>query len=78
MKTAAISARPATFETSSRKLEQFLFMHDIQHQSFYKDADNMTVWVYPDNAEVHEVVGEFRRIVSKRKQRMDLAARVRM
>lgn len=54
------------FETNSRKLEQFLYLHDIHHQSFYKDADNMTVWVYPDNEEVREVVGEYRRIVAKR------------
>lgn len=25
------------FETSSRKLENFLFAHDIQHVSFYKN-----------------------------------------
>lgn len=57
-----------TFETTSRKLEQFLFMHDIFHTSWHKDADNMTVWVYPNTPEVREVVGEFRRIVAKRRQ----------
>lgn len=59
-----------TFETNSRKLEQFLFVHDIRHLSFYKNEDNMTVWVYPDNEEVREVVGEYRRIVARRQQRM--------
>lgn len=58
------------FETNSRKLEQFLYLHDIQHQSFYKNEDNMTVWVYPDNEEVREVVSEYRRIVSRRRARM--------
>lgn len=59
------------FETNSRKLEQFLFMHDIQHKRFYKNEDNMTVWVYPDNAEVREVVSEYRRIVARRQARMN-------
>ena len=63
------------FETNSRKLEQFLFLHDIQHQSFYKDEDNMTVWVYPDNEEVRDVVGEYRRIVSRRRERLAQAAK---
>jgi len=58
-----------TFETNSRKLEQFLFLHDIRHQSFYKNEDNMTVWVYPNNEEVREVVTEYRKIVSRRQQK---------
>ena len=33
------------FETSSRKLENFLFAHVIQHVSFYKnELDGLTVW----------------------------------
>ena len=60
----------STFETDSRKLEQFLFLHDIRHNSFYKNADNMTVWVYPNNKEVREVVEEYRRIVAKRRERL--------
>ena len=75
--TITASTTPHVFETNSRKLEQFLFLHDIQHQSFYKDEDNMTVWVYPDNEEVREVVSEYRRIVSRRRERMQ-AAGVRM
>ena len=39
-------------ETTSRKLEQFLYMHDIFHTSWKKDAYNMTVWVYPATKEV--------------------------
>ena len=58
-----------TFKTSARKLEQFLFVHDIHHQSFYKDEDNMTVWVYPNTEEVREVVDEYRRICARRRER---------
>lgn len=57
------------FETSSRKLEQFLFVHDIPYASFYKNEDNMTVWVYPMTAEVMEVVEEFRAIQRRRQLR---------
>lgn len=77
MITAAVASHPV-FETDSRKLEQFLFLHDIPHQSFYKNEDNMTVWVYPDNEEVREVVSEYRRIVSRRRERMSAAAGTRM
>ena len=69
MKTTTATTSASTFETNSRKLEQFLFMHDIQHKRFYKNEDNMTVWVYPNSAEVREVVGEYRRIVARRQQR---------
>ena len=54
------------FETNSRKLEQFLFMHDIRHLSWRKDEDNNTIWAYPDNEEVRRVVAEYRGIVAKR------------
>lgn len=70
--STAITSAPvsaATFETNSRKLEQFLFMHDISHVSWHKDEDNMTVWVYPNTEEVREVVNEYRRIVARRKER---------
>lgn len=54
------------FETTSRKLEQFLYIHDIKHISWRKDADNMTVWAYPDTKEVRAVVSEWRQIVARR------------
>lgn len=59
----------STFETSSRKLEQFLFVHDILHDRFYKDPDNMTVWVYSDSQELRDTVDEYRRIVARRAER---------
>lgn len=58
-----------TFETTSRGLEQFLFLHDIRHTSWHKNKDGMTVWVYPNNAEVSHVVSEFRAIVARRQAR---------
>lgn len=57
------------FETSSRKLEQFLFIHDIRHIGFYKNEDNMTVWQYPYTEEVMEVVSEFRAIQRRRQMK---------
>lgn len=59
-----------TFETSNRKLEQFLFAHDIRHSSWYKrQSDGMTVWVYPDTAEVAHIVAEYRGICKRRLER---------
>lgn len=58
------------FETSSRKLEQFLYAHNIKHMSWHKDADNMTVWSYPNTKEVQAVVSEFRQIVARRNAQM--------
>ena len=57
------------FETSSRKLEQFLFIHDIHHIGLYKNEDNMTVWQYPYTEEVMEVVSEFRAIQRRRQMK---------
>lgn len=56
------------FETDSRKLEQFLFLHDIRYLSWGKNEDNMTVWRYNNTPEVRRVVNEWREIV-KRRQR---------
>ena len=68
--TRTTSSSPMTFETSSRKLENFLYAHDIEAARYYKDIDGLTVWVYPDNEEVRECVDEYRRIVAKRQARM--------
>lgn len=53
------------FETSNRKLEQFLFAHFIRHESWYKSDDEMTVWVYQDTPELRAVVAEYKELVSK-------------
>lgn len=55
-----------TFETNSRKLEQFLFLHDIHHSSWRKDDDGMTVWAYDLTPETQRVINEYRQIVAKR------------
>lgn len=65
----AASHTTRTFETTCRPLEQFLFMHDIRHVSWHKNIDGLTVWVYPNNTEVQEVVSEYRRIVARRAER---------
>lgn len=57
-----------TFETSNRKLEQFLFAHFIRYKSWYKSDDNMTVWVYDDTPEVKKVVAEYRALVAAHRQ----------
>ena len=74
--TSAAASTATTFETNSRKLEQFLYMHDISHVSWHKDEDNMTVWVYPDTEEVREVVSEYRRIVARRKEREEAKEKI--
>ena len=55
------------FETSSRKLENFLFAHDIQHVSFYKnELDGLTVWQYAvDDYFVH-VLREYKIVLSRK------------
>lgn len=55
-----------TFETNSRKLEQFLFLHDIHHISWRKDDDGMTVWEYPRTKDAVRVVDEYREIIARR------------
>lgn len=57
------------FETRSRKLEQFLFMHDIRFDAWYRDRDGMTVWKYTLDTEGLQVVEEYRCIVYRREQR---------
>lgn len=58
------------FETRNRKLEQFLFLHDIEHIGFRKDADGMTVWQYESTPELKRVVQEFREIQARRAARL--------
>lgn len=60
------------FETSSRKLENFLFAHDIQHVSFYKnELDGLTVWQYAvDDYFVH-VLREYKIVLSRKKAKRE-------
>ena len=64
----------ATFETTNRKLEQFLFVHDIPYLRWYKrPSDGMTAWVYPDTADVQSVVDEYKEICRRRHERRTAA-----
>ncbi len=63
------------FETTSRKLEQFFFLHDIHHGGFYKNQDGMTVWRYQLDEEGWRVLEEWRRIVARRNQRREGAGK---
>lgn len=54
------------FKTSSRKLEQFLFVHDILANGYTKDEYGMTVWNYSSTPEVQRVVSEYKALVTNR------------
>jgi len=54
------------FETASRKLEQFFFLHGIHHSGFYKNQDGLTVWMYLLDEEGKRVLEEWREIVARR------------
>lgn len=58
-----------TFETCNRRLEQFLFVHDIFFKEWYKNADGLTCWVYADNMETRDVVEEFRKLDARRREK---------
>ncbi len=59
------------FETTSRKLEQFLFMHDIYFDSWYRDRDGMTVWKYTLDEFGMRVLEEWREVTARRNRRME-------
>ena len=56
------------FETDNRRLEQFLFFHDIHFISFYKNQDGYTVWTYLLDEEGLRVLDEWRQIVARKNQ----------
>ena len=60
------------FETSSRKLEIFLFAHDIQHVSFYKnELDGLTVWQYAVDDYFVNVLREYKIVLSRKKAKRE-------
>ena len=64
----------ATFETTNRKLENFLYMHDIEHTRCYRrPEDDMTVWVYYRTPELSAVVEEYLAISRRRAERRNAA-----
>lgn len=48
------------FETTNRKLEQFLHAHMIHFLYQYKNDDYLTVWVYDRTPRLLIVVNEFK------------------
>lgn len=58
--------QPKTFETTSRHLEQFLFIHDIRWIKTYQNQDNACVWVYFLTPETSRIIEEFRSIIARR------------
>lgn len=60
------------FETSSRKLENFLFAHDIQHIGFYKnELDGLTVWQYVVDDYFKHVMHEYKIVLSRKKAKRE-------
>lgn len=57
-----------SFETTHRKLEQFLFACGIRHERFYQDPYGTTIWVYPDTPQVRRVVDSFVKLNAERKE----------
>ena len=55
--------------TCNRKLEQFLYLHDIIFVSWRKNDDDMTEWTYKDTEELQRVVAEFKEIEQRRRMR---------
>ena len=50
----------ATLKTMNRKLEQTLFNLGVHHLSWEKNEDGMTVWIYPNNDKVRQIMEWFR------------------
>ena len=60
------------FETSSRKLENFLYAHDIMHVGFYKnELDGLTVWQYLPDDYFYHVIEEYKIVLKRRKERQE-------
>lgn len=59
----------ANFETCNRKLENFLFAHDILAATWYKSDDDLTVWVYPRDEYLDHVLTEWKAVQQRRRSR---------
>lgn len=57
------------FETTSRPLENFLYVHDIHHFETYKAEDGMTTWCYERDTYLEEVLDEYKRVLEHRRAR---------
>ncbi len=60
------TATQSYFETDSRGLEQFLFLHDIRFYHTHIGPFGRTWWVYHRTPELARVVEEWHNIIAKR------------
>ena len=61
--------QPRIYKTTSRKLEEFLFVHDIHWSSTYRNHEGRLVWVYLLTSAAEQVIQEYRQIIANRNQR---------
>lgn len=54
------------YETTSRRLEQYLFMNDITYIGIRKNDDGMTVWQYERTPWFERVIALYRALLERR------------
>ena len=57
------------YQVHDRRLEQFLFSHDIFFVSTHRTEDGCTVWEYEDNDYFRSVLMEWRDVLARRAAR---------
>lgn len=53
------------FETTNRKLENFLYMHGIFAEKMSKSEDGLTVWGYRRTDYFEEIFNEFKAVTAR-------------
>lgn len=56
------------WRTTNRAMESFLYAHQCRATRYGKNEDGMTYWVYPNTPEVMEIVDEYHKIQTMRKE----------
>lgn len=59
------------YQIRDKRLEQFLFCHDIFFETSYRDEFGSTVWVYADTELIRSVLMEWKEILKRRNARKD-------
>lgn len=57
------------FETTDRRLEQFLFVHYIPFEAQYKNESGLTVWRYTPSPRLFCKVQEYQRLKARYEKR---------
>lgn len=57
------------FETTNKKLEQFLFYHDIFFSASRRSDDGSTVWKYEQTPYLSHVLEEWNLVLTRREER---------